>query len=121
MHEMQEIMKDISNTLLARTKSEKEKGVLDGKEEKSIIGVLSKSFGADKLGPHTLYLVKANDTDSAELHLTREEVLGQVSKSCYNNISIHFFREQMKLLLFAGYETTSSKYCQRSRHVSLLN
>jgi len=51
LQEMQEIMEDISNTLLERTKNEKEKGALDGKEEKSIIGVLSKSFGADKLGP----------------------------------------------------------------------
>ena len=50
MQEMQEIMEDISNTLLERTKNEKERGVLDGKEEKSIIGILSKPFGVDKLG-----------------------------------------------------------------------
>ncbi|KIM68473.1 hypothetical protein SCLCIDRAFT_1209288 [Scleroderma citrinum Foug A] len=74
MQEMQEIMEDISNTLLERTKNEKERGVLDGKEEKSIIGIL----------------IKANDADSAELHLTREEVVAQ-----------------MKVLLFAGYETTA--------------
>ncbi|KIM68463.1 hypothetical protein SCLCIDRAFT_1209273 [Scleroderma citrinum Foug A] len=74
LQEMQEIMEDISNTLLERTKDEKGKGALDGKEEKSIIGVL----------------IKANDTDSAELHLTREEVVAQ-----------------MRVLLFAGYETTS--------------
>ena len=51
LQEMQEIMEDISNTMLERTKKEKQKGALDGKEEKSIIGVLSKSLGADKLGP----------------------------------------------------------------------
>ena len=51
MQEMQEIMEDISNTMLERTKHEKQKGALDGKEEKPIIGVLSKSFGADRLGP----------------------------------------------------------------------
>ncbi|KIK27618.1 hypothetical protein PISMIDRAFT_92400, partial [Pisolithus microcarpus 441] len=40
LREMQEIMEDISKELLARTKKEKEEGVLDGKEDKSIIGVL---------------------------------------------------------------------------------
>lgn len=48
MKEMQEIMEDISNTLLERMKNEKEKGALDGKEEKSIIGVLGKFFEADE-------------------------------------------------------------------------
>ncbi|KAI6131615.1 cytochrome P450 [Pisolithus croceorrhizus] len=71
--EMQRIMEDISKDLLTRTKREKEEGVLDGKEDKSIIGVL----------------VKANDADSPN-HLTHEEVLAQ-----------------MKVLLVAGYETTS--------------
>ncbi|KIM68469.1 hypothetical protein SCLCIDRAFT_1209280 [Scleroderma citrinum Foug A] len=75
MQEMQEIMEDISNTMLERTKNEKQKGALDGKEEKPIIGVL----------------IEANDTDSAELRLTREEVVAQ-----------------MKIILFAGYETTST-------------
>ncbi|KAL4064491.1 cytochrome P450 [Scleroderma yunnanense] len=74
MEEMQDIIENISKTLLERTRTEKEQGVLDGKKEKSVIGVL----------------IKANDTDTAELHLTREEVLAQ-----------------MKVLLFAGYETTS--------------
>ncbi|KAI6017137.1 cytochrome P450, partial [Pisolithus marmoratus] len=72
-HEMQRIVENISTGLLARTRKEKEEGVLDGKEDKSIIGVL----------------IKANDSDSS-IHLTHEEVLGQ-----------------MKVLLVAGYETTS--------------
>ncbi|KAI6003057.1 cytochrome P450 [Pisolithus albus] len=70
---MQRTMQNISTELLARTRKEKEEGVLDGKEDKSIIGVL----------------VKANDSDSS-IHLTHEEVLAQ-----------------MKVLLVAGYETTS--------------
>ena len=77
-------MRDISNTLLERTKDEKEKGALDGKEEKSIIGVLSKFFWVDILGFAHPYLVKANDTESTELHLTQEEVLAQVSKFCHS-------------------------------------
>lgn len=71
--DMQRTMQNISTELLARTRKEKEEGVLDGKEDKSIIGVL----------------VKANDSDSS-IHLTHEEVLAQ-----------------MKVLLVAGYETTS--------------
>ncbi|KAI6099010.1 cytochrome P450 [Pisolithus sp. B1] len=59
--EMQRTMEDISTELLARTKKEKDEGVLDGKEDKSIIGVL----------------VKANDSDSS-IHLTHEEVLAQM-------------------------------------------
>lgn len=39
--EMKAIMIDICNALLERTKKEKEQGALDGKEEKSIIGLLS--------------------------------------------------------------------------------
>ncbi|KAG6333221.1 hypothetical protein ID866_5866 [Astraeus odoratus] len=73
LDEMQQMIGDISVTLLERSKREKEDGVLDGKEEKSIIEVL----------------VKAEDADS-DLHLTMEEVLAQ-----------------MKVLLVAGYETTS--------------
>ena len=57
LHEMQEIMEDISNTLLERTKNEKEKGALDGKEEKSIVGVLSKSFRTDLLGPSYMHVI----------------------------------------------------------------
>ncbi|KAI6107178.1 cytochrome P450 [Pisolithus croceorrhizus] len=71
--DMQRTMQGISTELLARTRKEKEEGVLNGKEDKSIIGVL----------------VKANDSDSS-IHLTQEEVLAQ-----------------MKVLLVAGYETTS--------------
>ncbi|KAI6104602.1 cytochrome P450 [Pisolithus croceorrhizus] len=71
--DMQRTMQGISTELLARTRKEKEEGVLDGKEDKSIIGVL----------------VKANGSDTS-IHLTHEEVLAQ-----------------MKVLLVAGYETTS--------------
>ncbi|KAI6136080.1 cytochrome P450 [Pisolithus sp. B1] len=71
--EMQRTMEDISKKLLARIKKEKEEGVLDGKEERSIIGML----------------MKANDSNSG-LRSSPEEVLAQ-----------------MKILLAAGYETTS--------------
>ena len=56
LQEMQEIMEDISKSLLERTKNEKEKGALDGKEEKSIIGVLSESF-TDRLDPSYTHAV----------------------------------------------------------------
>ncbi|KAH7923529.1 cytochrome P450 [Leucogyrophana mollusca] len=63
----------ISNQLLARTRKEKEEGVTEIHEEKSIIGLLIKAENA-----------------GSELHLSQEEVLAQ-----------------MKVLLLAGYETTS--------------
>ncbi|KAG6328692.1 hypothetical protein ID866_10397 [Astraeus odoratus] len=88
--EMQQTMRDISVKLLERTKREKEEGVLDGKEEKSIIGVL----------------VKAKDADS-DLHLTTEEVLAQASKINLVNILMLNFLQKMRVLLVAGYETTS--------------
>lgn len=59
--EMQIIMEDISSEWLARTRKEKEEGVLDVKEEKSVIGVLA----------------NASDSDSA-LHMTHEEVFAQM-------------------------------------------
>lgn len=74
LREMQRTIEDIAMKLLARTKKEKEEGAFDGKEEKSIIGVL----------------LKASDSDAA-LHVTLEEVLAQ-----------------MRVLLVAGYETTST-------------
>ncbi|KAI6120973.1 cytochrome P450 [Pisolithus croceorrhizus] len=70
--EMRRTMEDISKKLLARIKKEKE-GILDGKEESSIIGML----------------MKANDSNS-DLQSPPGEVLAQ-----------------MKILLAAGYETTS--------------
>ncbi|KAI6012645.1 cytochrome P450 [Pisolithus orientalis] len=73
LREVQRTMEDIPTELLARIRKEEEEGVLDGREDRSIIGVL----------------VKANDSDSS-IHLTREEVLAQT-----------------KVLLVAGYETTS--------------
>ncbi|KAH7921980.1 cytochrome P450 [Leucogyrophana mollusca] len=63
----------ISNQLLARTRKEKEEGVIGTHEEKSIIGLLIKAENA-----------------GSELHMSQEEVLAQ-----------------MKVLLLAGYETTS--------------
>ncbi|KAI6121786.1 cytochrome P450 [Pisolithus sp. B1] len=60
IRETQRIMEDISKELLARSKKEKEE-VLDGKEDKSAIGVL----------------VKANDSNSS-IRLTHDEVLSQM-------------------------------------------
>ena len=83
--EMQEILAGISNTLIEKAKNEKERGVLEGKEDKSIIGVLSKSFGVGELGflTHLYLLVKAHDEDS-RIHLTREQVVAQASKFHHN-------------------------------------
>ncbi|KAF8119553.1 cytochrome P450 [Boletus edulis] len=66
-------MGEISTTLLAKTQKEVEAGVVGGKEEKSIIGLLIKGVN-----------------NESEFHLTQEEVMAQ-----------------MKVLLVAGYETTS--------------
>ncbi|KAI9456888.1 cytochrome P450 [Boletus coccyginus] len=66
-------MEEISNQLIARTEKELEMGVIGGKEERSIIGLLIKGASGD-----------------SEFHLTKEEVMAQ-----------------MKVLLVAGYETTS--------------
>ncbi|KAG8214369.1 cytochrome P450 [Butyriboletus roseoflavus] len=66
-------MEEISNVLLSRTQKELEMGVVGGKEERSIIGLLIK--GAN---------------EESEFQLTKEEVMAQ-----------------MKVLLLAGYETTS--------------
>ncbi|KAI6166081.1 cytochrome P450 [Pisolithus thermaeus] len=60
IRETRRIMEDISKELLERSKKEKEE-ILDGKEDKSAIGVL----------------VKANDSDSST-RLTQDEVLSQV-------------------------------------------
>ncbi|KAF8554668.1 cytochrome P450 [Imleria badia] len=75
-------MEEISNVLLARTQKELEMGVVGGKEERSIIGLLIKGASED-----------------SEFHLTKDEVMAQVSG---------FVRViEMKVLLLAGYETTS--------------
>ncbi|KAG9309799.1 cytochrome P450 [Chiua virens] len=63
----------ISAQLFAKTKKEKESGLVEEEQDKSIIGLL----------------IRAESTDS-QLHMTSEEVLAQ-----------------MKVLLFAGYDTTS--------------
>lgn len=46
-HELQQTMEDISKELLARIKKEKEEGVLDENEERSIIGMLMKANGSN--------------------------------------------------------------------------
>ncbi|KAI9572414.1 cytochrome P450 [Boletus coccyginus] len=71
-------MDEISNELIARTQKELEVGVIGGKEERSVIGLLIKGASSD-----------------SEFHLTKEEVMAQ-----------------MKVLLIAGYETTSSMFFQ---------
>ncbi|KAH7913961.1 cytochrome P450 [Hygrophoropsis aurantiaca] len=66
-------MGEISEELLSRTRKEKEADASDAKAENSIIGLLIKA-----------------EAETAELHLSPEEVMAQ-----------------MKVLLIAGYETTS--------------
>ena len=80
LKEMQEILGDISKSLLERTKKEKEGGVLNGQDDKSIMGVLRKSvhFGYVHL-THLPYPVKAKDAVDSELHLTAEETISQAS------------------------------------------
>ncbi|KAH7907168.1 cytochrome P450 [Hygrophoropsis aurantiaca] len=88
-----ESMGQISEVLLARTRQEKESNLDGGQEDKSIIGLLIKA-GAD----------------DAELRLTPEEVLAQVWQYPFICL-LQYFRGcyvQMRLLLLAGYETTST-------------
>ncbi|KAG6375286.1 cytochrome P450 [Boletus reticuloceps] len=66
-------MGEILTALLAKTQKEMEVGVVGGKEERSIIGLLIKGVN-----------------NESEFHLTQEEVMAQ-----------------MRVLLVAGYETTS--------------
>ncbi|KAI6012723.1 cytochrome P450 [Pisolithus orientalis] len=70
---MNQTLADVSRKFLQRSKEEKEAGIIDGKNDKSIIGVL----------------LKAKDS-GADVQLSVEEILAQ-----------------MKLLIVAGYETTS--------------
>ncbi|KAI6012722.1 cytochrome P450 [Pisolithus orientalis] len=71
--DMNRTLADISRKFLERSKEEKEAGIVDGKDDKSIIGVL----------------LKAKDSGT-DVQLSVEEILAQ-----------------MKLLIVAGYETTS--------------
>jgi len=78
-------MEEISNELIARTQREMEMGVIGGKEERSIIGLLSTwlipNFQQDGFLISTTYLkiVKGASNDS-EFHLTKEEVVAQVNE-----------------------------------------
>ncbi|KIM70716.1 hypothetical protein SCLCIDRAFT_18765 [Scleroderma citrinum Foug A] len=90
--EIQQEFSKISKELLDKRRKEKEAGIVDGKAEKSVIGLL----------------LKAEEADS-DLHMSHEEVVAQVNK-CVGlklgttlNCSL-----QMKVLLLAGYETTST-------------
>ncbi|KIN94393.1 hypothetical protein M404DRAFT_1008378 [Pisolithus tinctorius Marx 270] len=71
--EMNQTLADVSRKFLQRSKEEKEAGIIDEKNDKSIIGVL----------------LKAKDSGT-DVQLSVEEILAQ-----------------MKLLIIAGYETTS--------------
>ncbi|KAI6166079.1 cytochrome P450 [Pisolithus thermaeus] len=95
LREMQRIMEDISKELLARSKKEKEEGVVDGKEDRSVIGVL----------------VKANDSDSS-IHLTHDEVLAQMKillAAAYETTSVTM---TWALLELAGSPDVQSKLRQ---------
>ncbi|KAH0826178.1 cytochrome P450 [Lanmaoa asiatica] len=76
-------MEEISNVLLIRTEKELEMGVVGGKEEKSIIGLLS-AWSIPNFPLHaslicsTRTIVKGAKADS-EFHLTKDEVIAQVS------------------------------------------
>ena len=85
LNEMQEILEGISKNLLERTKKDKENGVLNGQEDKSIMGVLRKSvhFG-DVLLTRLPYPVKAEDTVDSKLHSTLEETISQASLHPYS-------------------------------------
>ncbi|KAH7881865.1 cytochrome P450 [Phlebopus sp. FC_14] len=72
-HKLTESMAEISTVLLNRTRKEREVGVSEDKEEKSIIGLLIKA-----------------ESEGSELRLSSEEIMAQ-----------------MKVLMLAGYETTS--------------
>ncbi|KIM65584.1 hypothetical protein SCLCIDRAFT_439847 [Scleroderma citrinum Foug A] len=74
MQEIQQELSKISEQLLDKRRKEKEAGIVDGKAEKSVIGLL----------------LKAEDA-GADFHMSHEEITAQ-----------------MKILLLAGYETTST-------------
>ncbi|KAG2146815.1 cytochrome P450 [Suillus clintonianus] len=82
-------MGEISNDLLIRSRREKDANMIEMDEEKSIIGLLLKSEGQD-----------------AELHMSEEEVVAQVCGD-YDSHDLQADILQMKVLLVAGYETTS--------------
>ncbi|KAH0839400.1 cytochrome P450 [Lanmaoa asiatica] len=66
-------MEEISNVLLGRTQKELEIGVVGGKEERSIIGLLIKGTHGD-----------------SEFRLTKEEVIAQVNASCRMRRSVEY-------------------------------
>ncbi|KAG0700467.1 cytochrome P450 [Suillus ampliporus] len=81
-------MGEISNDLLNRSRREKNANVKETEEEKSIIGLLIKAEGQD-----------------AEFHLSEEEIVAQVETITRTSFKADIL--QMRVLLLAGYETTS--------------
>ncbi|KAG2068513.1 cytochrome P450 [Suillus decipiens] len=84
-------MGEISNDLLLRSRQEKDVNMKEVEEEKSIIGLLIKAEGQE-----------------AELHMSEEEVTSQVRGDYDHGRDLQADILQMKLLLLAGYETTST-------------
>ena len=77
-------MEEISNVLLSRTQKEMEMGVVGGKEERSIIGLLSTwsipngGLDAPLMCPTQNIVKGANE--GSEFHLTKDEVMAQVNQ-----------------------------------------
>ncbi|KAG1742288.1 cytochrome P450 [Suillus paluster] len=82
-------MGEISNKLLIRSRQEKGANMNEAEEEKSVIGLLLKAEGQD-----------------AELRLSEAEVVAEV-RGDYSSDEFQANVMQMKVLLVAGYETTS--------------
>lgn len=77
-------IEDISNVLLARTRKEMEMGAAKGKEEKSIIGLLSTSRILISDTTYTLFYLQRKKTvkganGESTFHATKEEMMAQVN------------------------------------------
>lgn len=89
---------------------------MGGKIDHSVIGLLSKSFSIvhwnldlNSEPPTLFFLVKA-ENEKAELRMSEEEVMAQVRRFVKSSSLQHLIVLQMKVLILAGYETTSSAY-----------
>ena len=112
IQKLTDALEEISNVLLSRTQKELEMGVVGGKEERSVIGLLSTSSILNvrldtPLICSTRKIVKGANKVS-EFHLTKDEVIAQVNELRSTRPGGPSTSAlQMKVLLVGGYETTS--------------
>jgi hypothetical protein len=79
LSKLRQAMSNIADELLARTRAEKEGIVSEEKaEEKSIIGLLSKSHNLALIFHSNSYCTVKAESSSTELQMSQEEVAAQV-------------------------------------------